>query len=330
MKCGIYEIINKINGKKYIGSSSNLNYRKNSHFRDLKNNKHHCKYLQNSYNKYGNENFTFNIIEIINYNEDKIILKDNLLTKEQFYIDKFKNDKILYNECLIAGSCLGRKLTKEHKRKLSESKKSIRNPQYGRKYTDEEKDVLRQYSLNMSKESREKISKAGKGNNYRLGKKQSKESRKKISDSNKGKHNQKRSDETRKKISNAVKGRIVSEETKSKKSLAMFGKKRNKDEKFKGLINNKKRNEILLKNENELIYCFNMKHASIILNIDARRIQKAYTYNRKCLGYDILQSNENFYDKTIMLNNLDLFTNDNIPNNKLVELLKMNFYDRQK
>ena len=48
----IYEIVNNINNKKYIGSTNNLKDRFNRHKRELKNNKHHSIYFQRFYNKY--------------------------------------------------------------------------------------------------------------------------------------------------------------------------------------------------------------------------------------------------------------------------------------
>ncbi|MEQ8172689.1 MAG: GIY-YIG nuclease family protein, partial [Candidatus Eremiobacterota bacterium] len=58
---GIYCIINRVNQKIYIGSAKNLKDREKQHFSLLKNNKHVNKYLQNSYNKHGYENFEFKI-----------------------------------------------------------------------------------------------------------------------------------------------------------------------------------------------------------------------------------------------------------------------------
>jgi len=93
---GIYEIKNKINGKKYIGSSIDLEKRIYHHKNVLKNNKHKNSHLQYAWNKYGEENFEFNILE---YCDDKI------LELEQKYIDEedFEN---LYNINLLAtGGC---------------------------------------------------------------------------------------------------------------------------------------------------------------------------------------------------------------------------------
>lgn len=64
MNSGIYYIINIVNNKKYIGSSFDIKKRISKHFRQLSKNKHINKHLQNAYNFYGKENFSFEIVEI--------------------------------------------------------------------------------------------------------------------------------------------------------------------------------------------------------------------------------------------------------------------------
>ena len=55
---GIYKIVNKINGKYYVGSSKDvINYRWIHHKRALRSNRHKNDYLQNAWNKYGEDNF---------------------------------------------------------------------------------------------------------------------------------------------------------------------------------------------------------------------------------------------------------------------------------
>ena len=81
--CGIYKIENKINGKIYIGQSNNIYKRWYSHKNDLKRNVHDNDYLQHAWNKYGEENFEFSIVELCENNIDI------LNSREQFYIDKF-------------------------------------------------------------------------------------------------------------------------------------------------------------------------------------------------------------------------------------------------
>ena len=88
----IYKIVNKKNGKFYIGSTKNINIRWADHKRELNQNKHHCSRLQNSWNKHGEENFEFLVIE-------EIVCFKDLLKREQFYLDKLKpyNDIFGYN-----------------------------------------------------------------------------------------------------------------------------------------------------------------------------------------------------------------------------------------
>jgi hypothetical protein len=60
---GIYAIINHINGKFYIGSTVDLNRRKTMHFSTLRHGRHHSRHLQNAWDKYGEINFVFEILE---------------------------------------------------------------------------------------------------------------------------------------------------------------------------------------------------------------------------------------------------------------------------
>ena len=60
---GIYKIVNKATGHCYVGQSQYVKKRLKEHFRLLRLNKHPNGHLQNSYNKYGLENF-YGSIEI--------------------------------------------------------------------------------------------------------------------------------------------------------------------------------------------------------------------------------------------------------------------------
>jgi len=105
---GIYKITNLVNNKIYIGSSTNLDKRKYEHFYDLKLNKHHSKYLQNSYNKHGVDNFKF---ETLAYCPSEYRIK-----LEQWFMD---NLNPAFNILKLAASPLGRKHTEETKNKMS-------------------------------------------------------------------------------------------------------------------------------------------------------------------------------------------------------------------
>lgn len=97
-KSGVYAIVSNINGKLYIGSTSNFYSRFNQHLNLLKNRKHHSIYLQNSINKYGNAEFKFSIIQLCETNK--------LLCVQQKYLDKYESyiQDNGYNICRVAGS----------------------------------------------------------------------------------------------------------------------------------------------------------------------------------------------------------------------------------
>lgn len=84
-KIGVYEILCIPTGKKYIGSTTqSFRKRLNHHICLLRLNKHKNKYLQNSFNKYGEENFKINILEIVEE-------KEKVLLTEQIYLDNSNN-----------------------------------------------------------------------------------------------------------------------------------------------------------------------------------------------------------------------------------------------
>lgn len=89
---GIYKITNIINNKVYIGLTIHLNRRWAEHKNDLIKNKHFNRYLQNSVNKYGIQNFKFEVLEQVEADKDK------LSEREIFWINKYKSLNIkLYN-----------------------------------------------------------------------------------------------------------------------------------------------------------------------------------------------------------------------------------------
>ncbi len=96
---GIYRILNVTNGKCYVGSSVNINQRWTKHKSLLRHNKHDNSKLQNAWNKYGENNFAFEVMEECP--------EDELLTREQYYIDNINNfDEDCYNISKIANTCI--------------------------------------------------------------------------------------------------------------------------------------------------------------------------------------------------------------------------------
>ena len=88
MISGIYQSKCSINNKIYVGSSKDIHERWKSHIRSLRANKHHNPYLQHTFNKYGLGVFIFEIIEECD--------KDNLITKEQYYLDLYNLFNLLF------------------------------------------------------------------------------------------------------------------------------------------------------------------------------------------------------------------------------------------
>ena len=120
---GVYKITNIVNNKIYVGSSSSkycLYTRLKHHYGDLMKNKHANKYLQNSWNKYGEDKFYVEIIEIC--------LPKDCITKEQYWLDILKPT---YNFCKIAGSSVGTIPSEETRLKISKSNKEWYNTPEG-------------------------------------------------------------------------------------------------------------------------------------------------------------------------------------------------------
>ena len=148
---GIYKLT--INNKFYIGSAKNIGIRLSKHLLDLERNLHHSIYLQRAWNKH--QNINIEIIEIC----------DNIIEREQYYIDTLQPH---FNLCKKAANCNGIKRSENHKNKISEHHKNNKaywdNIYANRiiKHSDETKEKIRIASMGrqFSKETRNKISKA--------------------------------------------------------------------------------------------------------------------------------------------------------------------------
>lgn len=171
MKSGIYIIICKANGDRYVGSSKNMNNRKRDHWTNLRNGSHHNTHLQNVWNKYGENSFSFGVLEEV---ETHLLLE-----REQYYIDTLKPE---LNKSLRAESgFLGLRHKEETKEKLRDIQaKRMKSPELierlrkaakeqnarqpnamkGRILTDDQKQHLRDAAIKQfsSKEKREKHS----------------------------------------------------------------------------------------------------------------------------------------------------------------------------
>ena len=94
MKFYIYKIENLVNNKKYIGITENPEQRKNNHFTKLRHNKHCNIRLQNAWNKYGEDNFKFEIIfELDCEKEEAYKCEEAFIEKEKGYTGGYNGNR---------------------------------------------------------------------------------------------------------------------------------------------------------------------------------------------------------------------------------------------
>lgn len=90
----IYYCINKINGKRYVGQTMNFKNRKSQHLSELRKGTHHSHKLQRAFNKYGEDNFNW---QVEMYELDSI---DALYKLEIDKIKEYDSYQNGYNETL--------------------------------------------------------------------------------------------------------------------------------------------------------------------------------------------------------------------------------------
>lgn len=205
-KVGVYVITNIKNNKKYIGCCiGSFRGRLNGHKRSLRKGIHNNTYLQRAWNKYGEENFNVDIVEIIEI-KDKKLIQD----REAFYIEKYKTAKRQFGYNMIDyhdGVALH---SQESKDKMSaaaqknyennlllygkgcspETSQKISKSSKGKKFSKEHKQKIAiatskaRKGTKLSEEHKLNISKGVSGvNNPRYGKKKSEEEKRKQSES---------------------------------------------------------------------------------------------------------------------------------------------------
>ena len=213
---GIYKIKNIKNNKVYIGSSVNIKARWQQHKSRLRKGNHHSISLQRAWKKYGEDNFEFTILEVVN-NEISI------LDRENFYINQFQcaNGRNGYNLLPVAGSPLGSKASDETKKRMSESQRKIPYEERlkycvsfaGKKHTEETKSKMRANNQHTKPTEEQKlaISKVHKGKTI------SAEHRAIVGKATALKN---KTPEMRAKVSAAHKGRIFTPEWRAKLSAA--------------------------------------------------------------------------------------------------------------
>lgn len=228
-RSGIYEIVNSVNGKRYIGSAVNLSLRFCKHRRELAKGIHHNQHLQRAFNLQGPDGWIFRPLIICSRAE--------LLFYEQRCLDALRPE---YNVCVVVGSRLGIPNSPEHNAKIGNANRGrVMGP--------------------LSAERRKKVGDANRGKPHGP---MSDETKAKLSAGRKGKGCGARSQEWRENIAKALAGRKLSashcerlrqvktgtklsDETKRKIGVAHAGKKRRPYKKHSPESNEKKKYEML-------------------------------------------------------------------------------------
>ena len=177
---GIYSITNLINGKRYIGQSTNIQQRWINHKAELRHNNHYNEHLQHAWNKYGEDNFCFEILVLCD--------KDDLDEKERGMIAMWRTTNPEYGYNDDDGGKAGRHLGVRHRQKIgAQQKGKTRAP--------------------FSEEHRRRLSLSHLGKITAMkGRHHTEESKQKLSESHKGKKYKPQTEEHKQKISAALTG----------------------------------------------------------------------------------------------------------------------------
>ena len=214
----IYAIRHIESGKVYVGSAVRVLSRFSQHKSLLNKGKHHNRYLQAAWVKYGQDAFEFAVLE-------QVASKEELILREDAHIQSkdATNPSKGYNLRKEAGSQLGMRHSDEARQKMSASRKghkktaehqaAINASLTGRKLSNEHKAKIAAKRTNSkaSEETREKMRIAHAATEL------SPEAHKRMITANVGR---KFSKEHRQRIAEANKRRVVSDETKAKISAA--------------------------------------------------------------------------------------------------------------
>jgi group I intron endonuclease len=197
----IYKILNTANGKFYVGSTMNTRERFRNHRKMLRSNKHHCKHLQASWNKYGEQTFIFHIVETVPEEQSLQAAEDRWLTdhvgKPHCYNTGYFSDAPWRGAPKEIHPQFGKPKSEETKQAIAGTLKEFyaedpnNHPRRGKKHTEEARRKMsegiraavaagRAGKFIPSEETRKKMSESQKGNKNALGYKRTEAEREAI------------------------------------------------------------------------------------------------------------------------------------------------------
>jgi len=128
----IYKIRNLTNGKFYVGSTVDARVRFQTHRRKLRAGKHQSPHMQAAWNKYGEDCFKFEVVEVVPESGD-------LLAAEQKWLDAHAGKPYCYNWATDASAPMrGKKHTADAKSKMTGVQpKGTNHYRYGKTVSEE-------------------------------------------------------------------------------------------------------------------------------------------------------------------------------------------------
>jgi group I intron endonuclease len=161
----IYLITNTINKKQYVGQTKRPDVEER--WRQHRSNRTIGMYIHNAYQKYGIENFKFQIIcicfdEDCDKYEEEYIKKFNTLSPNGYNLKGGGHFSKHHPDTMVKmRESLKKVWTEEKRKEMSERFKGENGPCYGKKLSDEQKEKLKnirkEYWKNISKEEYERI-----------------------------------------------------------------------------------------------------------------------------------------------------------------------------
>lgn len=193
----VYKITCVSNGNFYIGSSVNLQKRWYTHRLELTKGAHFNRHLQSSWNKYGKDNFKFEVLESADSQEAVLLL-------EQQYLDLHAGKDYCFNFALRVDAPMAGRTVSESMRAKMRQRCGENHWNWGRK---------------LNPETIEKIRETNKKHPHHL-RRHTPEEIRKIAESSRGRRH---TIESKKKISIAHKGKVLPQELRDRISATLSG-----------------------------------------------------------------------------------------------------------